>query len=36
MQNLRNQFIAGGAVLILAAIGTMMNSHAALGQARPQ
>ena len=33
MQNLRNQLIAGGAVLILAAIGTMMNSHPALGQA---
>ena len=33
MQNLRNQLIAGGAVLLLAAIGTMMNSHAALGQA---
>jgi hypothetical protein len=33
MQNLRNKLIAGGAVLILAAIGTMMNSHPALGQA---
>jgi len=33
MQNLRNQLIAGGTTLILAAIGTMMNSHPALGQA---
>jgi hypothetical protein len=32
MQNLRNKLIAGGAVLILAAIGTIMNSHPALGQ----
>ena len=28
MQNLRNQLIAGGAVLLLAAIGTMMNRQA--------
>jgi len=33
MQNLRNKLIAGGAVVILAAIGTVMNSHPALGQA---
>ena len=32
MQNLRNQLIAGGAVLILAAIGTMMNRQAAQAQ----
>jgi len=29
MQNLRNQLIAGGAVLLLAAIGTVMNRQAA-------
>jgi hypothetical protein len=29
MQNLRNKLTAGGAVLILAAIGTMMNRQAA-------
>ena len=28
MQNLRNKLIAGGAVMILAAIGTMMNRQA--------
>jgi hypothetical protein len=28
MQNLRNKLIAGGAVLLLAAIGTMMNRQA--------
>ena len=28
MQDLRNKLIAGGAVLILAAIGTMMNRQA--------
>jgi hypothetical protein len=27
MQDLRNKLIAGGAVLILAAIGTMMNAE---------
>jgi len=32
MQNLRNQLIAGGAVLLLAAIGTMMNRQAAQAQ----
>ncbi|HEY7338158.1 MAG TPA: hypothetical protein VH639_24940 [Bryobacteraceae bacterium] len=32
MQNLRNKLLVGGAVLTLAAIGTVMNSHPALGQ----
>jgi hypothetical protein len=35
MQNLRNKLIAGGAVVILAAIGTVMNRQAAQAQGGP-
>src|SRR5215469_3934174 len=35
MQNLRNKIIAGGAVLTLAAIGTVMNRQAAQAQGGP-